>query len=302
MLRRLPREHLRFAQVLVAAAGPSDGVALQQARGMKLFEVGIVMRPILRRSLAATSADQMRSRSPCSQLFSKEKRAERRKKLHEDLQRGYFDDFKDFRDNQGKAFFAADRLTPPSQSAAFPPLQAALPDGTTTTFPPAADRNSAPAVSLVCVAFRAGAQGMLEAWAAPFSRRFGARPGTGAALVELSLVESRVMALWPFRGVLLRSGERSQASYAMPATYLYHFGDGEALQAALRMNNRLTGYVYLLDGQGRVRWRGSGKPEERELTAMDKCAEELVQEAEAAAAAAAELEADAPAPLSHEAP
>ena len=191
------------------------------------------------------------------------------------MQRGYFDDFKDFRDKKGKVFYAQDRLTPAAESLPFPAILPVAADGAETPFPPAAAA-AAPPASLVCVAFRAGAQGMLEAWAAPFSAAFHSTPG--AALYELALVESRVMSLWPFRSMLMSSGGKSQAKYDMPCQYLYFFKAREPLREALHMTNRLTGYVYLVDGEGRVRWRGSGNPEARELEALLKCSNQLLED------------------------
>ena len=190
----------------------------------------------------------------------------------DELNRGYFDDFKDFRERQGKVFHAPERLAPATHAPAFPPIQPLASTGSAVPFPLA----GAAAASLVCVAFRAGAQDMLEAWAAPFTRRFHDRPS--AALVELALIESPVMALWPFRGMLLRSGASSQAQYAMPATYLFNFGGTEELRAALHMSNRLTSYVYLLDGRGRVRWRASGRPDDKEVQLLLECTEKLLTE------------------------
>lgn len=44
------------------------------------------------------------------QIFSKEAREKRRAALKEEMQRGYFDDFRDFRDNKGKVFTAPEKL------------------------------------------------------------------------------------------------------------------------------------------------------------------------------------------------
>lgn len=169
------------------------------------------------------------------------------------MQRGYFDDFRDFRDTGGKVWQAPDRLAPASQAPPFPELHALRPDGSVATFPPvrgvgggsttASDEAAAAArASLVIVAFRAGAQEMVEAWAAPFADHFRARPGA-VALLELALIESRLMGLWPFKAMLLRGGAASEARYALPATQLFHFGGTDDLRKALHMTNRLTGCV-----------------------------------------------------------
>ena len=36
-------------------------------------------------------------------------------------------------------------------------------------------------------------------------------------------------------------------------------------------------YVYLVDSIGRVRWRGSGRPDERELATLLRCTQELLE-------------------------
>eukprot|EP00887_Chlorella_sp_A99_P006613 scaffold3.g6613.t1 len=268
--------------------------ALQQERGMKLLE-----------------------------LFSKEKREERKRKLREEMDQGYFDDFRDFRDKQGKVFMAPEKLVPASHAPHFPQLEALLPDGTAVPFPPVAaaaascsssgdssssgggqssgsggssnrDAHSSgegsgrvaggpastsglpsPRAGLVCVAFRAGAQPMIEQWASAFGHAFAGR--CGAALYELSLVEGVVMRLPPFRQMLLREAGRGGGGHAgMPTTYLFRFGGTGELRSVLQMTNRLTGYVFLLDSRGRLRWRGSGAPDARELQSLLRCTEELL--------------------------
>lgn len=136
MLRQLRQGQRRFAPLGALAI---DAFDMQQTRGMKLFEI-----------------------------FSKERRAERKAKLKDDMQRGYFDDFRDFRDSQGKVFHSPTRLIPAAAAPLFPQITPLTSDGTPLSFP--FTGTGAPAASLVCIAFRAGAQEMIEAWAVPFSR------------------------------------------------------------------------------------------------------------------------------------
>lgn len=81
------------------------------------------------------------------------------------MERGYFDDFRDFRDKKGKVFMASDRLIPASQARPFPGIEALRPDGSPATFPPQQPEEEAEGGgrqagggTLLCVAFRAGAQ------------------------------------------------------------------------------------------------------------------------------------------------
>ncbi|KAL4458895.1 hypothetical protein ABPG75_013760 [Micractinium tetrahymenae] len=251
-------------QLLPAAC---QAAQLQQERGMKLFEI-----------------------------FSKEERAKRKAKLKEEMQRGYFDDFRDFRDSKGKVFAAPQRLAPASHAPAFPRMQVLLSNGSPSTFPPAATAAAAAAgsggsegsssggggelqpaaASLVCLAFRAGAQPMLEAWAGGFSSRFQGR--RGVALYELAIVEGVVMSMWPFKQLLLRNSSKAAAKYALPCRVLTHFGAMDGIRAGLHLTNLLTGYVFLVDAQGRLRWRASGSPSEQELQTLLRVTEELLRE------------------------
>ncbi|PRW59488.1 Mitochondria isoform 1 [Chlorella sorokiniana] len=212
------------------------------------------------------------------------------------MQRGYFDDFRDFRDSKGKVFLAPEKLAPAAHAPAFPRLEVVLSDGRPAVFPPAAASSSSdpssssssssssaaaaeppPAASLVCVAFREGAQPMLEAWAGPFAQQFQGR--SGVALYELAIVEGVVMRMWPFKQLLLRGNAASAGKYALPVRHLHHFGDMQGLREALHLTNLLTGYVFLVDAQGRLRWRGSGNPSDSEMATLLRCTEQLLQEA-----------------------
>lgn len=37
-------------------------------------------------------------------------------------------------------------------------------------------------------------------------------------------------------------------------------------------------YVFLVDSQGRLRWRGSGSPSEKEMQTLLRCTDELLQQ------------------------
>ncbi|KAK9831445.1 hypothetical protein WJX81_006027 [Elliptochloris bilobata] len=189
-------------------------------------------------------------------IFNKEKAAERRKALQDEMRRGYFDDFTDLKETGGRMFPAAEGLAPAATAPTFPAFTALRPDGSEEAMPPVTD---AAAAVLVSVAFRAGAEDMLSSWSGPFSSAFGSRPN--ARWLELSFVESTVMCLWPFREPL------------------FHFGDATTQRQALDMTNRLTGYAYLLDSRGCVRWRASGKARGAEAGVLLQAAEQLLNQA-----------------------
>lgn len=65
--------------------------------------------------------------------------------------------------------------------------------------------------------------------------------------------------MWPFRNLIVSSGA-SQSSHGaeLQPHKAFYFGDTDQIMQAARMTNRLTGYVYLLDSAGRLRWQASG--------------------------------------------
>ena len=46
----------------------------------------------------------------------------------------------------------------------------------------------------------------------------------------------------------------------------------------MRIPNKYTGYLFLLDGQNRVRWRGSGQAEEKDLESLFRGIDDLLLE------------------------
>lgn len=52
------------------------------------------------------------------------------------------------------------------------------------------------------------------------------------------------------------------------ANTLLYYGDAEEMRDILRLHNVYTGYVFLVDGIGRVRWAGSGEGSEEEVQLM----------------------------------
>lgn len=54
----------------------------------------------------------------------------------------------------------------------------------------------------------------------------------------------------------------------MPVRHVHHFGDVATVTEGLNMNNRLTGYVFVVDDRGRIRWRSTGKLTEAESHSM----------------------------------
>ena len=144
---------------------------------------------------------------------------------------------------------------------------------------------------------------MLSKWVEPFEQALSkhmlpkhdnSRIPTSASIVHLMITEGRFLKL--FRRFLISSLQKNTPIELHNSTYTF-YGNCEAFRDVLRMHNTLTGYVILLDGQGRVRWMGSGEPassadvleeadandndemvdDNDELDVLIQCAKELIQ-------------------------
>ncbi|KAK9865425.1 hypothetical protein WJX84_005808 [Apatococcus fuscideae] len=223
---------------------------LSQSRGVKLFEI-----------------------------FSREKTAERKQRLKEDIDKGYFDDFGQMKTTHGKIFPAQGMDA--SKAPLFPKITVHAPDGSESQFPPE-ERAEA---SLICLAFRSGAEDSLTSWRRPFQQHFhSSGKHAHVALYELALIDSQVMSIWPFRQLILSGGGRQQQAAAaagsaaaeLPATALWYFHDVRPIIRAIGCTNKLTGYAYLVDKRGRIRWRASGQAQPDELHSLLQTSDDLV--------------------------
>lgn len=196
------------------------------------------------------------------ELFSKEKREQGRKRLQEEMKKGHFDDFKQLRDTRGKLFRGSANLLPISaRSLRFPDVRVSDGKeeykGITEVF------DSPKTALLVCVACREGAQPMIDAWTGPFDAWISSqeKEDLSVGIVEMSVVDSFVMSMWPFRSFLKQAGFEDKYS-RVDARSVFLFGGRDGYQEVLDMfENRLIGYVYLVDRGGRIRWRGCGFPD-----------------------------------------
>ncbi|KAK9124030.1 hypothetical protein Sjap_013632 [Stephania japonica] len=140
-----------------------------------------------------------------------------------------------------------------------------------------------PGPSLVCLSFRASSQKMIESWAVPVSDAF--RTSNVFRLYEVSLIDSWFLSLNPIKQLLLRVMRKSKTgeNNALERQIVYAFGDHYYFRKSLNILNLLTGYIFLLDGFGRIRWQGSGFATKEELVSLLSCTTLLLEENEMAA-------------------
>ena len=87
----------------------------------------------------------------------------------------------------------------------------------------------------------------------------------------------QILKMWPFKGLMVNAsrGKENKAMVKMPVRQVHYFGDVATVTEGLEMNNRLTGYVFVVDSDGRIRWRTTGKLTEPESHSMMQAVRKL---------------------------
>ena len=163
-------------------------------------------------------------------------------------------------------------------AVAFPTFDAVDVDGTAVAFPALLKRR----VTLVGVSFRAIGAAQSREWLEPFGRRvyLTYRGMAHTATAHCSLIEQPVFRFTWLRNWLLRDLRKAATDISLNTWNCLKIGDVAPIRHQLNLDNRLVGYVYLLDQEGRVRFRGSGSPTEDELQLLFQVTEECVSERE----------------------
>jgi len=183
-----------------------------------------------------------------------------RKEIQKDISKGYFDEMREA--DTFSAGTSSASLLPAKTAKLFPALNARSLLDIEAHLPVAAIG----CVSLVTIAVQDSAQPHVESWGEPLIDTFGDSvfthsKGSEVRLYRVSVLDGRV-------GAMLHSLVTSAAKRKTPeeryASVLHWNGDAGNLE--LELANRYVGYAYLLDREGRVRWRGRGKatPEQAE--------------------------------------
>lgn len=118
---------------------------------------------------------------------------------------------------------------------------------------------------------------MVVSWSSPFAKKFSDQP---LNVFEVSVIESLLLSLWPIKRLLLRimRGSQGNTEEELERKVVYAFGDTYDFRKVLGVPNLLSGYVFLVDRKGRVRWRASGMATEEEIESMVGCTRRLLQE------------------------
>ena len=128
-------------------------------------------------------------------------------------------------------------------------------------------------VTLIAIAFQRGAQRMIESWYAPFSREFGDNPEV--RFYEIPMIGS---AYWRMVSGWIDSGMRSGIPVTKHPFVVTYYGDVFPYRRDLGMEDPALAYVFLLDREGRIRWRAKGYAREEDVTGMKEHIGRLLKE------------------------
>lgn len=130
----------------------------------------------------------------------------------------------------------------------FPEITSRSLAGTVVTFPKTAKGK----VTLICVAFVRRAQSMIDSWAQPFELEFG--KDSRFTVYELPMISEA----WKVLSWMIDSGMRGGIPEEKHGNVVTFYGDYSGYQEALGMEDTNFAYVFLLDPEGIVRWKGKG--------------------------------------------
>jgi len=137
----------------------------------------------------------------------------------------------------------------PEINPLFPTLSSTALDGGKVTLPDDCTGH----VTLIFIAFRREAQSMIDSWARPFDEAFEADPRV--LVYEVPMIGSLTGRLM---GGFIDAGMRSGIPGARHPYVVTWYGRYERYCDILGMDDLSVAYIFLLDRDGRIRWRGKG--------------------------------------------
>lgn len=160
-----------------------------------------------------------------------------------------------------------------ANDVAFPTFEALDVDGSTVTIPGVLRQR----VTLVGVSMRQIGAKNLRTWSDPFAKRVHLSPRAHdhTAMLHVSVVENPLLKL--FKSWLLKDLRKAETDLSLQRRSCLKIGDVGEIRKVLEVDNRLVGYVFLLDHEGKVRFRGSGVATEEELNVLFEAALDLVE-------------------------
>jgi ATPase complex subunit ATP10 len=118
--------------------------------------------------------------------------------------------------------------------------------------------------TLLAISFRDFGFQQLPSWLDPFNAEFGSNDRVETLKIN---VANGWFDRYLLRPLITTLTKRNTDPKDHENTFLY-YGNTDQLCDALRMRNLLAGYIFLLDGLGRVRFAGSGVATDKEVNTL----------------------------------
>ncbi|XP_062172693.1 uncharacterized protein LOC133878194 isoform X2 [Alnus glutinosa] len=219
------------------------------------------------------------------QLGNKAAIEKERARLADEMNRGYFADLSELKQHGGKIAMANKIVIPAIAAMKFPDREVTYSNGITLKLPitsngdmVAADKAAIPKVTLLCLSFRANSQAMIDSWSGHFLDAYS--NSKDVQLYQVSFIDSWFLSWSPIKQLLLRIMKKPNhgGKGALQKQMVYSFGDHYYFRKELKILNLLTGYTFLLDKFGRIRWQGFGLATQDELSSLRSCTSLLLEE------------------------
>ncbi|XP_041992155.1 mitochondrial ATPase complex subunit ATP10-like [Salvia splendens] len=214
-----------------------------------------------------------------------------RARIKDEMSRSVLTDMNEYVKHRGKVSKANKVIVPAVSALKFPSLEVYFTDGSKLTLPvtskedeanlsssDTAETGSAKA-SLISLSFRESSRALIDSWTSPFMKAFA--HSSDVRLYEVSLMDQWLLSRKLIRKLLLkymRKPAPAEKQDALLRQIVYSFGDHYYFRKELKIVNLLTGYAFLLDKSGRVRWSGTGAATEEELSSLLRCTSILLEE------------------------
>ncbi|KAI9190329.1 Mitochondrial ATPase complex subunit atp10 [Blastocladiella emersonii ATCC 22665] len=204
-------------------------------------------------------------------VFSKEKRLANRPALQKEYRESYWKDLQELNKTKGKLYIASDKLTKPQSAVRFPSLMVNPLDAPNTKIDLLSRIQGQ--VTLVTFAFNTYGDKHTKTFELPFRTGYPNVP-----VAQVSLADT------PAKSWILKMHVPYTARVvAKPLHPWYFVSMFESLDAPLdhlAVTNRYLGWVFLVDANGRIRWRAHGMATPEELAALGRGTQMLLNEQE----------------------
>jgi mitochondrial ATPase complex subunit ATP10 len=206
------------------------------------------------------------------------------KKRVVDFEHGYFWMLKDLRRCNDKPILSNREIIPESLAKTFPTLKGlqSLAGETKLDLPAYCLRknrtqDASAQCTLITICFRDFGYQMMSSWIDPFRQAMSVQNGNDRAeTLRLNVSEGYINS-WLLRGILPTLMKRGISVEDQASTLLYFSSNAVDFRDALRMHNVVTAYAFLLDGQGRVRFAGSGPATADDIDCLTSIAQQILQ-------------------------